>query len=294
MKLTSGQEYFRQLTDQFNKELYKESDGEINKILVTQKEDRDELLNEIARIILSFTVVDTVLKLSSTDKFKLNKKLNNSINNIFSNEAKTEIEITEYILTSAISNKYYSNSYILHLGLNFNLKKVNDNTLSRIIKKTIKGKNYSNRIWDNKNQVAKTLKVEIYKFLNGEINVNEIEKVIKARFNSNAYNTKRLVNTEVARVMEEVNNKWQEEYDIEYVIYSATLDSLTCNDCGEYDGQVFKVNEKPVKLPKHPNCRCTYISLPDKNYKPKTRRDNEKQEVVNWTSYKEWKNKNNI
>ena len=84
-------------------------------------------------------------------------------------------------------NKYYSNSYILNFGVDFTLKKVNNKILDKIISKKIKGKNYSDRIWENKKDIAKTLKVEVKKFLNGETNLNRIEKIIKDKYNSNAY-----------------------------------------------------------------------------------------------------------
>lgn len=66
--------------------------------------------------------------------------------------------------------------------------------------------------------MAKLLKVEVKKFLNGETNLNNIEKAIKDKYNSNAFNTTRLAQTEVARVMEGVNDAWEKEHDIEYVM----------------------------------------------------------------------------
>lgn len=297
MKLSKEQQLYIYLTEEFNQELYNLSDTEINKILIQQKKDRDILLNEIGRIILTYTIADNILNLSSTDKLKLNKKLDNVIVDIFRTQIKDEISKATDILTTIGLDKYYSNSYILNLGLDFKLKKVTDKTLNRIIKKTIEGKNYSDRTWDNKNKVAKALRVEIKKFLNGEINLNEIEKVIKTRFNSNAYNTKRLVQNETARVMNEVNEEFQQEHGIKYVMWSATLDDKAEDYDASLDGKVFKTDDSTRPIPitdTHVGCRCCYISLPSKEWKPKRRMDNITKEKISYKTYEEWKEEQDL
>lgn len=294
MKLSKEQQLFRELTDKFNEELYILVDKDINKLLLLQKNDRDTLLVELSKIMMHYDTTDNILNLSSIDKLKITNKLNKIIDDTIKEEVKLETSrLTDVLMKNGL-DKYYTNSYILSLGLIFTIKKVDENVLERIIKKTINGKNYSDRIWDNKNKVAKLLRGEVKKFVNGETNLNKIEKLIKNIFNSNAYNTRRLAQTEIARVMEGVNDAWQWEHDIKWVLYSATLDMKTCNDCGQYDGLVFDIDKKPVELPKHPMCRCTYIALPHKGYRPRTRRDNENKHSVNWTTYNDWKKENNL
>lgn len=290
--ISKDQQFYVDLTEEFNKELYNLSDNEINKILNTQKKDRDTLLNEIGKIILTYTIADNILDLSSHEKIKLSKKLNNTISDIFKAQTKNEISRAKNILTIIGLDKYYSNSYTLSLGLDFKLKKVTDKTLNRIIKKTIKGKNYSDRIWDNKNKVAKALRVEVKKFLNGEINLNEIEKVIKTRFNSNALNTKRLVQNETSRVMNQINEEFQQDHNIEYVMWSATLDDKTEDYDASLDGKVFRVDDDSRPIPitdTHIGCRCCYISLPSKDYRPSRRLDNKTKEKIDYKTYEEWK-----
>ncbi len=292
MKVNEDQQFYVDLTEEFNQELYNLSDNEINKILNQQKKDRDTLLNEIGKIILTYTIADNILSLSSNEKIKLSKKLNNVIVDIFKSQIKDEISKATDILTTIGLDKYYSNSYTLSLGLDFKLKKVTDKTLNRIIKKTIKGKNYSDRIWDNKNKVAKALRVEIKKFLNGEINLNEIEKIVKTRFNSNAFNTKRLVKNETSRVMNQVNEAFQEEHGIEYVMWSSAIDDKTEDYDASLDGKVFRVDDDSRPIPiddTHVGCRCCYISLPSKDYRPSKRLDNKTKEKIDYKTYKEWK-----
>lgn len=290
MKLTKNQQLYNDLIIKLLSELYNNLD--VNSIYKNIKRDREIILDKISRVLLTYTVDNSKLVLSVGDRDKLYKDLSAIIDDLCKEEITTEKKLITKTLKKSAKDRYGINNYILSLGVDFKLKKIADKELDKIIKATIKGKNYSSRIWDNKNQIAKILKSDIKKFLNGEIDVNSIEKKIKDRFNSNAYNSKRLVETEVARVMEESNNKWQEDRNIEYVMYCATLDNKTCDKCKQYDSKVYKKGEEPVKLPQHPLDRCTYVALPSKDWRPKARLDNKTKENINWQSYKEWEASN--
>lgn len=290
MKLTKNQQLYNDLIIKLLSELYNNLD--VNSIYKNIKRDREIILDKISRVLLTYTVDNSKLVLSVGDRDKLYKDLSAIIDDLCKEEITTEKKLITKTLKKSAKDRYGINNYILSLGVDFKLKKIADKELDKIIKATIKGKNYSSRIWDNKNQIAKILKSDIKKFLNGEIDVNSIEKKIKDRFNSNAYNSKRLVETEVARVMEESNNKWQEDRNIEYVMYCATLDNKTCDKCKQYDSKVYKKGEEPVKLPQHPLDRCTYVALPSKDWRPKARLDNKTKENINYKTYKEWLNDN--
>lgn len=290
MKLTKNQQLYNDLIIKLLSELYNNLD--VNSIYKNIKRDREIILDKISRVLLTYTVDNSKLVLSVGDRDKLYKDLSAIIDNLCKEEITTEKKLITKVLKESAKDRYEINNYILSLGMSFKLKKIADKELDKIIKATVKGKNYSSRIWDNKNQIAKVLKSDIKKFLNGEIDVNSIEKKIKDRFNSNAYNSKRLVETEVARVMEESNNKWQEDRNIEYVMYCATLDNKTCDKCKQYDSKVYKKGEEPIKLPQHPLDRCTYVALPSKDWIPKARLDNKTKENINWQSYKEWEASN--
>ena len=184
--------------------------------------------------------------------------------------------------------KYNTNNYIYSLGSENKLKQAKEEIFSKIVDEKIDGEIWSERIWKNKNQLKIDLNTEVKKFLKGEVTVNDIEKIIKTKYNSEASDTKRLVNTEICRVQESANDEWQHANGIDYVMYMATLDSHTCPDCASNDGKVFKLDEKPVELPRHPQDRCTYVSLPNENWKPTLRMDNETKQNINWTTYTEW------
>ena len=56
--------------------------------------------------------------------------------------------------------------------------------------------------------------------------------------------------------------KWQ---------YVATLDGRTCIMCGVDDGKIYKKDDKRPSLPRHINCRCTYIPVFDETLDDATR-----------------------
>ena len=290
-KLLNKQVIFTELIVKLTEELYNNVNSAMGQAYREMKKTRDELLNDISNILLSYTITDSAMSLSVGDRDKLYKDLSAKIDKLLSNEGKKEQKLIQQILITAIKDKNGINNYVMALGLDFKHTKISNKDLDKIINKLVYGKNYSSRIWDNKEAIAKVIKSDVKKFLNGEIDVNSIAKKIKERFNSNAYNSKRLVVTETARVMEESNELWREQHNIEYVMYCATLDEKTCDDCSAYDGRIYKVGEEP-KIIRHPMCRCTMIALPSKDWKPKNRLDNRTKQNINYQSFKEWEENN--
>lgn len=286
------QQFFNDKSLEFAEELYKRADKELLQLLKHQKINRDTLMTKIADIMLKYEIKDTVLNLSNNDFKKVYKEVKLTVAEVFKEEAEKEIKDLRELLITVGQDKFYSSSFLLSLGLDFKLQKISEQALEKIINKKINGLIYSDRIWTNKKKVAKLLQNEIKEFLQGNITVNDIEKVIKHRFNSNASNTKRLIRNETARVQTEVNEVWAKDYDIEWQMWMATLDDKTTKLCGSYDGKKWRRNDPKKKIPiedSHINCRCSLVSLPSEDYKPKFRRDNQNKEKVSWQTYEEWK-----
>ena len=288
-KLTKEQQLFIDKTLEFAKELYDQNEQKINEAYRGQKENRDDLLTKIAKILLSYNIADNILSLSAAEKNKLSEELFNLINTNFKSELDFETKLTKNILIDVGKEKYNTNNYIYSLGTDFKLTLLDDDVLEKIINTKVEEKLWSDRLYDNKNQMAKTLRSEVKKFLKGETNVNDIENKIKKKYNENAYETKRLVQDNICRVQEATNDIWQHEHDIKYVMYMATLDGHVCGKCAPYDSHVYELDKKPVGIPQHPFCRCVYISLVNKDWRPKMRIDNETKEKINWQSYQDWK-----
>ena len=190
--------------------------------------------------------------------------------------------------------RYYKNGYTMNIGMNFNLKRFSNKEMKKIINSTIDGKVWSDRLWKNKKQLERELKKEINKLFQGKTNINDINNVIRDKFNQNAFNTKRLVETEVSRCQSQANDYFAKRHGIEKQMFVATLDDRTSEICQENDSKIFNINDpdKPIP-PLHPFCRSVLISVVD-DWKPSVRKDNVSKEYIDFMSYEEWKEENGV
>lgn len=286
---------YKDLYLRFEEEGYETADKKSKNIYKQQKKDEEELLDKIARVILTYTVVDSVLSIGDKNKKTLIKEFNSIVSDICTNEYKIEKNITKDILSTVTKDKYYKDAYVMNIGIDFKLKKLADKRIEKIINKKVDGKIWSKRIWNNKRKLKKQLQDELKKLFDGKTTVNDIEKKIRKKFNENAFNTNRLVESEICKCQNAINNIFAEDHNVEEQMYSATLDNHTCNKCKPYDGKPFKINDpdKP-SLPRHSFCRCCYINMPFKDWKPKLRKDNITKEYVPYMTYEEWLKQQNI
>ncbi|NFO48550.1 hypothetical protein FDB40_16940 [Clostridium botulinum] len=289
-KLTKEQQLYIDKQLEFTEELYNKADEQLKEVYKAQLSNRNEILTGIANTMLSYNIADSKLAISIDEKKKLKETLSKVIKDKIQDELVNETNLTDKLLKSTGKEKYNINNYLHDIGMNvsWDIKPVDDTTLKDVINAKVEKEIWSDRLWNNKNSLQKDLKLEIDDFLNGKTSVNEIESKIKKKYNSNAYNTKRLVQDNICRVQEGINNVWQQEHNIKYVLYMATLDGHICVNCAQYDGKTFEIDKKPVEIPQHPFCRCCYTSIPNSDWRPKMRLDNETKEKINWQSYEEW------
>lgn len=230
----------------FVESLYNDMDEGLKSTYRQKKESRDELLKAIALILLSYTIVNDVMSLSKSDYDKEYILLYKLIKTLTEGDIKQITANTTNILKNTVKNTFDFYSY------NHNLKDV-----EKIINQNFKGKHFSSRVWDNEQEVAKKLLKQCQDFLRGKINVNQIEKEIKNTYNTSSYNAKRLVETEVSRCHNSAFERFCKETGVKKLKYNAVLDSKTCSDCAEYDGNIYEFGKQP-SLPMHPMCRCYF------------------------------------
>lgn len=274
---------FEKLSIEANESDFNYNSGEI---YGEQKEGLKKLLNELGEILLTFNIVDSVLKLTNKEKIRIKTKLNEIISNSFKKQCDLERKKINQILKDAILNNYYKKIYILSLGAKADIKKINDKIVEKIINGAVEGKNWTYRSWTNKKELENILKRDINRFLNGEITVNDIKAQVEKRFNTNAYVTNRLIDNEIARCQFEINDYFANEYGIEEQQFMAMLDKRTTEKCRNLNGKVFKVNDpnKP-KIPQdtHVGCRSCYVNIPSREWKLKT----ENKSSI-WKNYSKW------
>lgn len=293
-KLNKDQQFFVKSYINIAQDLYNKGDKTLMEILKYQNISLENFLNEIAKIMLKYNIKNDALNLTLVEEKYLKIELYKKIQDLFKDEYEEENTRLTTELVDQIQNKYNSNVYLLSLGIDFTLSKIKYKDLKRILNHTIKGRNYSDRIWHNKNEVAKKVKSNIGKFLKGQINLNNIEKQIRHDFEVNKMYSTRLVRNEIARVQNAANEQFFIDNDGEHLLYSATLDDKTCSKCAASDGKVFNINDDRPELPRHVNDRCTYILLPNKNYRPTKRIDNITKRDIDYKSYEEWLKDRNL
>lgn len=228
--------------EKFIESLYEEANEELKEVYMQQKESRDELLKEIAMIMLTYTVIDGLMDIKKNDKDKIYKKLSGLIIANYKNISNKEIEVLNNILESTVKKTFNFYSY------NDGLKDVR-----RVVESNFKGKHFSERVWENENEVAKYLHKQVDNFLNGKINVNKIKKDIEKTFDTSAYNAKRLVETEVNKCEYEAFRMFCKETGVKKIIRNEVLDRKTCEECASIDGKVYSLNDAPGVV--HPLCR---------------------------------------
>ena len=228
--------------EKFIENLYEEANEDLKEVYKEQKEARNELLQEIAMIMLTYTVLDGLMDIKKNDKDKIYKKLSGLIITNYKNISNKEVEVLNNILESTVKKTFKFYSY------NADLKDVR-----KIIESNFKGKHFSSRIWNNEQDVAKRLQSQIKKFLDGKINVNQIKKDIEKTFNTSAYNAKRLVTTEVSRCQNEAFISFCKETGVKKIKRNETLDSKTCEECRSLHGKIYDLDKAPGII--HPMCR---------------------------------------
>ena len=237
--------YSNKEVQDFVESLYNNADEELNSTYRQKKESRDELLQAIGMILLSYTIANDVLSLSKSDYDKEYILLYKLIKKLTKGDIKQIQDNTTKILESTVKSTFNFYSY------NHDLKEV-----EKIINQNFKGKHFSSRVWENEQEVAKKLTQQCQDFLRGKINVNQIAKEIKDTYNTSAYNAKRLAETEVSRCHIGAFERFCKETGVKKVIRNAILDNRTCTDCAEHDGEIYDIDKIP-EIP-HPMCRCFY------------------------------------
>ena len=257
-----------------------------------QKHNLNEILTQIAKISLRYTIKNDYLNLNRRQLKYESSKVSKHVISLMKNETALEQELTESVLTETVKNRYLQQSYLYNIGLNWNISILSDEKTDEIVNKAFMDKTWSRRISENKLTTASDLNREIKKFLKGYTTPQDIKKVIKNKYGYNAYETHRLVDTEVSRCMNDTCELFAHEHGIEYQLYSATLDRRTCEICKADDGKVFHIDDpfKPV-LPRHPLDRCCYIDRPSEDWRPKMRKDNVTKKYVPYQNYNSWRKK---
>lgn len=285
--MTNFQKLYNGLNIEGKEKVFNTANTKSKEVYSIQKTNLDNLLNQIAKILLDEEIEGKVLKLPP-QRLRILKK---QLFNIISDSCKSEYDKEKAILNLLQIYSFEENYYIKQFILDKDKKplKVPAKAIEKMKENKIKGKTAEQRIKNNKSLLEKTLKIKVLDFLNGKITVNDIKKEITKKYIQNTNNSKRLFENEIIKAQEQSDKLFRENIIKDTkLMYLATLDKKTCTDCSTFDGKIY-TREKAPEVPRHVNCRCCLTEVMD-DWKPNKRRDNEiVGKHIDFKSYEEWR-----
>lgn len=138
---------------------------------------------------------------------------------------------------------------------------VMDNMALKQIKETVwSGSHYSQRIWNNTNNLAIRTKEKLTDLISIGKLPEEVKRELRQEFDVSARVADRLIRTEASHVFNTAAIERFQESGVEQVEVLIEDDEHLCDECKELDGKIYDIDKAPV-LPIHPNCRCCYIPV---------------------------------
>ena len=211
-----------------------------------------------------------------------------------------ENEMLEDYLIKNYEDTYYHSLYEISKGLNLktSFATLDKNKINQVIGKPwLKdGKTFSDRIWQDKEQLINTLRTKITQsFITGSTldeAVEDISKFVSDKIKNKEYVARRLLETESAAYASKAQIEAFKSIAVEKYEIVATLDLHTSEICQEMDGKVFNISDYEVGVtasPFHCNCRSVIAPYFDDDPTRASRDENGEYKEVKYMNYKEWK-----
>lgn len=204
-------------------------------------------------------------------------------------------------LDNTYKTSYYLNSYNIQTGagIYFQIGTVDKEKMQKVLSYKNYGKNYSSRIWDNKDKLAMEVQQEIAQGFATSKDLRAVSKSISKRYGVAYNNSTRLILTENNFYMNQANLDSYKECEVDKYQYLATLDKRTSAICSSLDGSIFERTKAMAGTnfpPMHPRCRSTTIAYLGSNYVDRIARDKKGKNIIVGSdmTYKQWEKKYNI
>ena len=122
------------------------------------------------------------------------------------------------------------------------------------------GKSFSQRVWDNTEQLVDTLNEGLVHCIITGKKTTELKNILQERFSVSYNNADMIARTELAHVQTEAAKQRYKDYGIQQVEIWADPDERTCEICGKLHQQKYAVGAH-VPIPAHPRCRCCIVPV---------------------------------
>lgn len=185
-------------------------------------------------------------------------RLNASINQELKRLGTREIEI----LDAGMKNLYLRTGELISGSAEWAI--INKQFAEEVVKRIwcADGKSWSDRIWSQKTQLQQELQDGLMNCVIAGSDHRKLVRTLQERFDVAHSNADRIVRTELNHVQNQAAMRGYLDAGYTHYQFLSALDSRTCGECEDLDGQVFAfvdavegINFPPI----HPNCRSNII-----------------------------------
>ena len=278
----------------------KSANKETALLLKVYKKQLDSVRQQIADITLKYTV-DGALSVSKTQRLKELKSLKQQLEQQAHELYKATNDTTTKLVTETAENAYYNTLYQIDKGVADGVKvsPLKPEFVKQVATQKIEGKTFSDRIWKNTTDLANRVQRDVEQALIQGTSPEKLARQIKKDYGSTAYQAQRLINTEVAKAVTSAQKEcYSNSGVVQSVMWDATLEDNTCDECADYDGNIYPLDSAPA-LPAHPDCRCALIPYIS-GWKPTSKRENivdpdtGEKKIIDYSTVKDWRESRDI
>lgn len=168
---------------------------------------------------------------------------------------------------------YYHTAYELQKGFNigWDIAGLDQSQIEKVLSKpwAVDGKNFSERIWTNKEKLISELHGELTQNIMLGADPQKVIDSLAKKMNTSKQNAGRLIMTEEAYFSSAAQRDCFNELDVEQYEIVATLDSHTSDICRSLDGKHFPMKDFQAGVtapPFHVYCRSTTVPYFDEDF----------------------------
>lgn len=171
---------------------------------------------------------------------------------------------SERTMQEVYEDTYYRTWYSIdqYHGFHQAFAQVEPRTVEKLLEYPFNGAAFSSRIWKQKDHLQTQLTEAVTTMLIQGKHPSTLTREFAKKMQSKKFDAYRLLHTESSFLISEATHAGYKEDGVEKYEILATLDSKTCEICGELDGNVYEVGKEITGVnmpPFHPLCRCTDV-----------------------------------
>jgi len=220
------------------------------------KDTREDLLTMLADLHAKYEI-DGKLSYTELQKFDRWKKLQKEIDKKIVKLGKEEVKNITHDLKDNYRKAFEKvDDMFTKSSVEAVVVKVNEKAVEKAITYPWSGDMFSNRLWDNKDLLAKKVKQTITQGVVQGKSITDMTRGLRNDMGKGAYECRRLVRTETAHVVNSATIDRYKAAGIDKVEWITAEDERVCDECGPMHGNIYSADNVPDIV--HPNCRCTF------------------------------------